>query len=205
MSLQDTLDQINNLDINDIDWSRVGVWPLLGRVVVWLCAVIGVFALTYFLFVQGLQSTHSREISEEQKLRKSFQNKVFQAASLDQYREQMIQMGKDFEFLIAQLPQKTQVPGLLDDIDDKGRVSGLNIVSIKLQPEEVGEFYVTLPIEIIVEGSYHNLGSFVSGIAGMPRIVTLHDYTVTRSGGVSNLRMVIQAKTYRSVDEQEAK
>jgi len=102
------------------------------------------------------------------------------------------------------LPKKTQVPGLLDDIDEKGRVSGLKILSIKLKPENIGEFYVTLPIEIIVEGSYHNLGSFVSGIAGMSRIVTLHDYSISKAGNSgSNLKMTIQANTYRSVDDEK--
>lgn len=204
MSLQDTLEQINNFDINDIDWSRVGVWPLMGRICVWVLAVIGVFALTYFLFVKDLQNTLAREVKNEQKLRNTFQTKVFQAATLDQHRKLMGQMEKDFEFLVAQLPKKTQVPGLLDDIDEKGRVSGLTIVSIKLQPEVRGEFYVTLPIEIIVTGSYHNLGSFVSGIAGMSRIVTLHDFKISVGKNSADLKMEIKAKTYRSLDEGSA-
>lgn len=201
MSLQDTIEQINNLDINDIDWSRVGVWPFAGRLCVWILAMVGVLALTYFLVVKGLQDTLTNEVKKEDQLRQTFQRKVTEAASLDQYRTQMKQMEKDFAFLIAQLPKKTQVPGLLDDIDEKGRVSGLNIVSIKLQPENVGEFYVTLPIDIVVEGSYHNLGSFVSGIAGMSRIVTLHDFDVNTGQGPTNLKMQIQARTYRSLDE----
>lgn len=204
MSLQDTIEQINSLDINDIDWSRVGVWPLIGRVFVWFMAIVGVVALVYFFGVQGLQSGLDKEVKREAQLRKTFQRKVSQAASLDQYRVQMQQMEKDFAFLIAQLPKKTQVPGLLDDIDEKGRVSGLNIVSIKLQPENVGEFYVTLPIEIVVEGSYHNLGSFVSGIAGMSRIVTLHNFDISKGKDASNLKMKIQARTYRSLDEEDS-
>ncbi len=201
MSLQDTLEQINNLDINDIDWSRVGVWPLLGRIVVWVLAIIAVFALTYFLFVSDLQSTLAREVKKEDTLRQSFQTKVFQAATLEQHRTLMGQMEKDFEFLVSQLPKKTQVPGLLDDIDEKGRVSGLNIVSVKLQSEQTGEFYITLPIEIVVEGSYHNLGSLVSGIGGMSRIVTLHDFKISGGDRPSSLKMTITAKTYRSLDD----
>lgn len=205
MSLQDAIDQINGFDINEIDWSRVGVWPLLGRICVWVLTVFAVLALAYFFLVQDLQGNLAREIQNEEKLRRSFQTKVFQAATLVQHRTLMGQMEKDFEFLIAQLPKKTQVPGLLDDIDEKGRVSGLDISSVKLQPEQVGEFYITLPIEIIVTGSYHNLGSFVSGIAGMSRIVTLHDFKVSSGKDSSNLKMVITAKTYRSLEDEDEK
>ena len=98
------------------------------------------------------------------------------------------------------MPQKTQVPGLLDDIDEKGRVSGLEIVSIKLQSEIRGQFYIILPIEIIVTGNYHNLGTFVSGVAGMARIVTLHDFDITSGSNPENLKMTIKAQTYRSLD-----
>lgn len=201
MSLQDTMDQINSFDINEIDWSRVGVWPLLGRICVWVLTVLAVLALAYFFLVQDLQASLKREVQNEGTLRSSFQAKVFQAATLEQQRTLMGQMEKDFEFLIAQLPKKTQVPGLLDDIDEKGRVSGLDISSVKLQAEQVGEFYITLPIEIIVAGSYHNLGSFVSGIAGMSRIVTLHDFKISLGDDPSQLKMTITAKTYRSLDD----
>ncbi|MFT5117239.1 MAG: type IV pilus assembly protein PilO [Kiritimatiellia bacterium] len=201
MSLQDTFEQINNFDINDIDWSRVGVWPLIGRMCVWLVAIVAVFVLVYFFFVKDLQGLLAGKVSEEQTLRSSFQGKAFQAATLDQQRKLMVQIEKDFEFLVAQLPKKTQVPGLLDDIDEKGRGSGLEIVSIKLLPEERGAFYITLPIEVIVVGSYHSMGSFVSGIAGMSRIVTLHDVNIRVGNDPSSLKMLIKAKTYRALDE----
>jgi len=200
MAFQDTLDQLNEFDINNIDWSRVGVWPFLGRLVVWLLVIAAILAATYFFVIKDMHVALDREIQNEQSLRTTFQEKAYQAATLEQFRELMAKMEKDFDFLVAQLPKKTAVPGLLDDIDEKGRDSGLDIVSIKLQPEIKGEFYVELPIEIIVTGSYHDLGSFVSGIAGMSRIVTLHDFSI--SGG-PNLRMTIKAKTYRSLDGGE--
>jgi len=202
MALQDTLEQINNFDINDADWSRVGVWPLAGRLCIFGGAIIAVLALAYFFFVKDLQTTLGQEIDNEQMLRDTFESKTFQAAALDQYRGQMVQMEKDFAFLIAQLPKKTQVPGLIDDIDEKGRLSGLSISSIKLKPENVGEFYVTLPIDILVEGSYHDLGAFVSGIAGMSRIVTLHDFSIASGADPLHLKMSIQARTYRSIDDK---
>jgi type IV pilus assembly protein PilO len=210
MAIQDAIEQIKNMDLNDIDWSRVGVWPLLGRVSIFFLAVFTVVALAAFLFINDWQTTLERENKKEEKLKNEFQFKVSQAAALDQYRNLMEQMGKDFEFLVNQLPKKTQVPGLLDDIDEKARLNGLEIVSVKLQPEQVSEFYVTLLIEIVVTGFYHEMGNFVSDVANMSRIVTLHDYKISKkkkasseSGKYSKLRMEIVAKTYRSIDEQE--
>ena len=158
MALQDTIEQLNNLDLSSIDWTRVGVWPLAGRVFVWIFAVIAIVAAAYFFFVKDLHKTLERETQSEQSLRTVFQQKAFEAATLDQYRELMEQMEKDFNFLVAQLPKKTQVPGLLDDIDEKGRDSGLNIVSIKLQSEVVGEFYVELPCLLYTSPSPRDRG-----------------------------------------------
>jgi type IV pilus assembly protein PilO len=201
MSLQDTFEKINDFDVNDIDWSRVGVWPLIARVCIWLVAMVAVLIFVYFFFVKDLQGSLVRELGNEQTLRSTFQSKAFEAATLDQQRKLMEAIEEDANFLVAQLPKKTEVPGLLDNIDEKGKDSGLEIISIKLQPEVRGEFYITLPIEVIVVGSYHNLGSFVSGIAGMSRIVTLHDVDIGVDKDSSRLKMVIKARTYRALDE----
>ncbi|EGG94032.1 Type IV pilus biogenesis protein PilO [gamma proteobacterium IMCC1989] len=153
------------------------------------------------MYIEEVQSDLKSEVSREQELRTQYQTRIFQAATLDQHNNLMEKMEIDFESLVAQLPQKTQVPGLLDDIDEKGRVSGLEIVSVKLQPEIRGEFYITLPIEIIVIGDYHNMGVFVSGIAGMARIVTLHDFAITTGDSPADLKMTIKAQTYRSLSD----
>lgn len=202
MALQDTIEQLNNLDINEIDWSRIGVWPLAGRAFVWILVIAAIIAGAYFGLIKDKYASLDRQIAEEVTLKQTFQQKALEAAKLDQYIELMARMEKDFEFLVSQLPEKTQVPGLLDDIDEKGRNSGLEIISIKLQPESVGDVYVELPIEIIVKGTYHNFGTFISSVAGMSRIVTLHDYTVTEVDG-SALQMVVLAKTYRYLSFDE--
>jgi type IV pilus assembly protein PilO len=202
MALQDTIEQLNNLDINEIDWSRIGVWPLAGRAVVWIIVVAAIIAGAYFGLIKDKYSNLNQQIAEEVILKRTFQQKALEAAKLDQYIQLMARMEKDFEFLVSQLPEKTQVPGLLDDIDEKGRNSGLEIISIKLKPESVGDVYVELPIEIIVKGTYHNFGTFISSIAGMSRIVTLNDYTVTEVSG-SALQMVVLAKTYRYLSFDE--
>jgi type IV pilus assembly protein PilO len=202
MALQDTIDQLNNFDINDVDWSRIGVWPLAGRMFVWLVIIAAIIAGAYFGLIKDKYTDLDRHAAQEVTLKQTFKQKALQAAKLDQYIELMSQMETDFEFLVSQLPAKTEVPGLLDDIDEKGRNSGLEIVSIKLQPESVGDVYVELPIDIIVKGTYHNFGTFISSIAGMSRIVTLHDYSVTQGDGVA-LQMVVRAKTYRYLSTDE--
>ena len=204
MALKDTLDQINNLDINDIDWSRIGVWPLAGRMVVWIALVIAILIATYFFFVKDLQNRLDRSVATEALLKDTFQQKAYQAAMLEQYQELMATMEENFEFLVSQLPEKTQVPGLLDDIDEKGRDSGLTINSIKLLPEVVADVYVELPIQISVEGTYHDFGTFVSSISGMSRIVTLHDYSITKNkDNPAVLEMEVAAKTYRYKTEDD--
>ena len=103
--------------------------------------------------------------------------------------------------MISQLPSDTEVPGLLEDITNKGLLNGLEISTIDLQPEVSREFYVELPIAIVASGSYHDLGAFVSGMAGLPRIVTLHDFSISGTGTNSAaLSMNITAKTYRYKD-----
>jgi type IV pilus assembly protein PilO len=113
-------------------------------------------------------------------------------------------MRDSFGALVSQLPSDTEVPGLLEDISAKGELNGLAIESIDLLDEVREEFYVELPISIEAEGSYHDLGAFISGMAGLPRIVTLHDFDIEMTGDdSSNLSMEITAKTYRYRDEGE--
>lgn len=197
MALKDVVDQLNDFDINDIDWTRMGVWPATGKIVLCVILVAAIVAGGYFLFVKDLNIALEKVTGKEQQLRETFRVKAFQAANLDAYREQMKEMEKSFGALVAQLPSDTEVPGLLEDIDERGAESGLTIESITLQGEKRGEFYVELPISIKVRGPYHDFGVFVSGVASMPRIVTLHDYTISKSAADGMLDMTILAKTYR--------
>jgi type IV pilus assembly protein PilO len=112
-------------------------------------------------------------------------------------------MRESFGALVSQLPSDTEVPGLLEDISSKGELNGLSIEAIDLLDEVLEEFYVELPIAIAASGSYHDLGAFVSGMAGLPRIVTLHDFEIEMSGeDSSNLSMSITARTYRYRDDE---
>ena len=119
-------------------------------------------------------------------------------ANLEVFKQQMVEMEETFGALVRQLPSDTEVPGLLEDITNTALGSGLTLREIQLQAEQKRDFYVELPISIQVSGSYHELASFVSSVAGLPRIVTLHDFTITpTSGNPDRLDMKVVAKTYR--------
>lgn len=203
MAVQDVIDQLNDFDINDVDWTRMGVWPFAGKVFLALLVAGSIITSGYFLFVKDLSLQLDQVTAKEVSLKSSFKAKAFQAANLDAYREQMKEMEASFGALVAQLPSDTEVPGLLEDIDERGADSGLLIESISLQKERSQEFYIELPISINVSGPYHDFGAFVSGVAGMPRIVTLHDYSIERQKDGGLLDMTILAKTYRYKSQEE--
>jgi type IV pilus assembly protein PilO len=203
MALSDTLEQIQNFDIADVDWEKVGIWPVWVKAMLALLLAVAILVLTYFLFVKDMEVTLASVTKKEVELRKSFEDKSEQASNLDAYRQQMVDLDQSLGALVSQLPSDTEVPGLLEDIDEKGASSGLSIGSIQLEPEKAAEFYIELPIKIAVQGSYHDFGAFVSGISSMPRIVTLHDYAILPSKEGTQLDMQISAKTYRYKSQGE--
>ncbi|MDG2442937.1 MAG: type 4a pilus biogenesis protein PilO, partial [Luminiphilus sp.] len=151
--------------------------------------------------IDGLREKLNSERNSEADLRRDFERKSFEAANLEAYKRQMLEMEESFGALVSQLPSDTEVPGLLEDITNKGEQNGLAISKIDLLPEVPQAFYIELPISIVAVGSYHDLGAFISGMAGLPRIVTLHDFNIRASGtNTSQLQMNIVAKTYRYRD-----
>ncbi|HRH77818.1 MAG TPA: type 4a pilus biogenesis protein PilO [Cellvibrionaceae bacterium] len=202
--LREYLEQLKSIEPSEINWERVGVWPWPARAFLALFAGGAIVAAAYFLVVKDKQLQLEDETRKEVSLKETFQKKAFEASNLEKYRQQIAEMEESFEALKKQLPNDTEVPGLLEDIDEKGVGSRLVIDSITLQPEKPAEFYVELPIDIKVTGGYHEFGSFVSGIAGMPRIVTLHNFSISRKKDSSSaLVMEIQAKTYRYRNQGE--
>jgi type IV pilus assembly protein PilO len=197
MALDDSLQQLKNLNLSELDIESIGVWPLPVRAFLLIVAFCLVLAGAYYFHIKDLGKELSAVQTEETQLKATFEKKAFQAANLDVYRQQMVDVEKLFGALLAQLPSDTEVPGLLEDITDLGNGASLNIVSITLQPERATEFYVELPIKIVAEGAYHDVGAFVSGIAGLPRIVTLHEYSLTSNDESSMQELQIEARTYR--------
>lgn len=203
MALEDTLQAVREFDINDLDFENVGVWPTPVKIIVWTILLIATLVGGYYYHIQDLQNELVAAQKEEVDLKKDFEKKAFQAANLDAYRQQMAEMEESFGALVSQLPSDTEVPGLLEDITNKGLLNGLDIGSIDLRREQAREFYVELPIAISATGSYHDLGAFISGMAGLPRIVTLHDFKIEAKRKNTNmLSMSIIAKTYRYKDEE---
>jgi type IV pilus assembly protein PilO len=196
MAAESTLDQIKNFDLNNIDFNRAGVWPLPGKIFVCVLLIAAVLLFTYYFWVSDLKNELASVAAKEAGLKETFKNKSYEAANLDAYKAQMDEMNATFAKLLSRLPQKTEIAGLLEDIGAKGRESGLTINSLGIKPEVTAEYYIEVPIGINVTGGYHDLGGFVSGVAALPRIVTLHDFSITRSKS-QTLQMDILAKTYR--------
>ena len=185
------------LDVSEFNFQNVGVWPLLYRGLVFVGVISVVLIAGYFLHVTDLYGTLNSVEAKEKALRGTYQEKAFEVANLEAYRQQMVELEKSFNVLLGQLPGDTEVPGLLEDITELGYGSSLEIKTISLLPEKAAEFYVELPIKIIAEGGYHDVATFISGVAGLPRIVTLHDYSLKISEKQSRQVFEIEAKTYR--------
>jgi type IV pilus assembly protein PilO len=203
MSLSESLEGLRRIDISELDINNLGSWPLAVKVVAATLVMALVMAVGYFFYIQDLEDQLQAARTNEGTLKEQFSNKAFQAANLQPYKVQMAEMENTFGALLRQLPSDTEVPGLLEDITRTGLGSGLEFEEIKLLPEAAQQFYIELPIQITVVGAYHDLATFVSGVASLPRIVTLHDFEIKplEAASPNRLRMSILAKTYRYNDE----
>ncbi len=202
MSWIDRLKELSEIDLNDLDLENVGSWPAAARAIVAGALFVLLVVTGYYYHIANLADRLTSLENKELELRREFERKSFEAQNLDAYKVQLQEMRDSFGALVSQLPSDTEVPGLLEDISAKGQLNGLSIESIDLLDEVLQEFYVELPIAIEASGSYHDLGAFISGMAGLPRIVTLHDFDIAMSNDDSaNLSMEITAKTYRYRDE----
>lgn len=191
------------LNISEFNIDNIGVWPPLYRGLVCAAVLVIILVSGYFLHVKDLYVILDAAIAKEKVLRTSYEQKAFEVANLEAYRIQMAELEESFNALLGQLPGDTEVPGLLEDITDLGYGSSLEIKTISLQPETAREFYVELPIKIIAEGGYHDVAAFVSGVAGLPRIVTLHDYSLKDNKGQERQVFEVEAKTYRYKGEED--
>lgn len=203
MNLNESLEGLRKIDLNDLDLNNVGSWPAAVKFIAGTILFVGVLFLGYNFHLKDLQVQLEASQAQELTLKEQFSLKAFQAANLDAYKEQMQEMEVSFGALLKQLPSDTEVPGLLEDVTRTGLGSGLEFEEIKLLPEVAQQFYIELPIQVTVVGGYHDLATFVSGVASLPRIVTLHDFELVSSDAESSskLRMNILAKTYRYNDK----
>ncbi len=194
------LEELQSLDANDI-----GRWPFMFR-----AGVIGiVFAVVvglgiYWMIIEDKYPALQRVQQEEDTLRDVFENKQRKAANFDAYKAQLAQIEQSFGTMLRQLPGETEIPSLIVDISQTGLAAGLQEKLFQPQPEVPKDFYAEKPITISLSGGYHEIANFVSGVAALPRIVTLHDINITPDNpdNFDSLTMQVTAKTYRYIEEE---
>ena len=207
-AIKSFFEQLRNLDARD-----VGRWPFLFRAL----AIILVFGIAtgllvwQFVYRGNLPDLRAAE-AEQQSLWSTFDQKQRKAANLEAYRQQLAEIERTFGAMLRQLPGKTEVPSLLVDISQTGLAAGLQEKLFQPGQESRQDFYAELPIKIRLTGSYHEFGEFVSGVAALPRIVTLHDIQISQNKGrggrgtvapTDDLVLDLTAKTYRYLEESE--
>jgi type IV pilus assembly protein PilO len=197
MAIEDIIKSLQEIELSELTVDNIGSWPVVVKAAAWVLAFVLIVTGGYYGLIQSMEGELKQSQAQERSLKVSYTNKAHEAANLEAYRQQMVDIEENFGTLLSQLPSDTEVPGLLDDISNAGVSNGLQFNKIGLLPENKKEFYIELPIAISVEGTYHDIGAFVSSVAALPRIVTLHDFTVDRGKTGGNLVMKIQAKTYR--------
>jgi type IV pilus assembly protein PilO len=193
------IDDLRSLDTND-----PGRWPLPIRIGAVAAVFVAVVAIGVYMFViQQEMPLLAKAQKEEQDLRATFEDRQRKAANFDAYRAQLAEIERDFGAMLRQLRGKTEVPSLIVDISQTATGAGLEELAFTPQGEIQKDFYAELPIKLRYTGSYHELGNFVSGIAALPRIVTLHDIQI-RPANAQNpdeLTLDVTAKTYRYLED----
>ena len=198
-------------ELRDLDPRDPGRWPLAALAGAVGATFLVLTVIMVYLFVwDGVRPELQQKEAQEQALRAEFQQKHAQAVNLAVYKQQLKDLQRSFGALLRQLPGKTEVPNLLVDISQTALAAGLQQKLFQPGPEQDKDFYAELPIKMELTGSYHQFGEFVSGIAALPRIVTLHDIQIVptaangkSSGGYDDLTLTLTAKTYRYLDPDE--
>ena len=195
------VEELQSLDVND-----VGRWPLAFRAAVIVIVFIAVsFAGIWFTIIKDKAPQLKRAEAAEQELRVTFENKQRKAANYDAYKAQLAQIEQSFGTMLRQLPGETEIPSLIVDISQTGLASGLQEKLFQPQGEIPKDFYAEKPIKIQLSGGYHEIAKFVSGVAALPRIVTLHNIVITpeEQGVYDSLSLEVTAQTYRYIEEAD--
>lgn len=188
---------------NSLDPNNYGSWPMPVKITCWIFIFIFICALGYFVLIQSMLDDISNAQAEEKNLLNSYQQKESTLRNLKAYQQQLTTMEENFNQQLQQLPKESEIPGLVEDINVTGVNSGLKFKTINLDNEIKQEFFIEQPISITASGNYHSFGQFASDVAALPRIVTLHDFTITatpnenKKSDIPNISYDIKAKTYR--------
>lgn len=198
---------MNLQELNELDLSNVGVWPLPVKILIALILAVLVGVAWYYLDTQEQLVSWEQAETKEKGLRETFEAKQAKAVNLEAYKTQLEEMKQSFGAMLRQLPDRTEVAELLVDVSQTGLASGLEFDLFQPTGEVPKEFYAELPIKLKVHGHYHEFGNFISGLAALPRIVTIHDVVIMpakqKQGDKDGLlTLEATAKTYRYLDEE---
>ena len=194
---------LRSIDLRELDFASVGAWSSRRKTVVALMWLSLLLVLGYLLFLLSSTTRLQQQAEAQVALKTAFESRVAQVANLDAYVIQLHDLEAAFSAMLKQLPAQAQVPGLLDQVSQLGKANGLVIERIQWLPEVLQPFYAELPLQMTLAGGYHELGLFVSAMASLPRIVTLHDFALAPLNGTGDgqLRMTLLARTYRTHDQ----
>ena len=204
MTVEQFFQQFNTLDMNNY-----GSWPASVKITCWIFIFLAVLALGYFVVIKSQLEEIANAQAKEQSLLNEFKEKDSKLRNLQQYQTQLQEMEANFNQQLQQLPKETEIPSLVEDINLTGVNSGLKFKNIRLENEVKQEFFIEQPISIEATGDYHAFGAFTTGIAALPRIVTLHDFTVEakqdteKKSDIPVIHYTVKAKTYRYVGADE--
>ena len=204
---------MNISELNDLDLTDIGNWPAVGKAAVLVLIMAAVIGAGYYFDTQHMRLQLQQVQGEEQKLLKEFHKRQRVIANLEAYRAQLAEMEKSLASMLRQLPTRTEMPDLLEDISNTGLINGLVFDRFKPESERPQEFYATQPISIRARGTYHQFGAFLSGVSALPRIVTVGNLKIGNGKkGAGNDKddreteeLVLEASlnTYRYLDEDE--
>ena len=205
---------LSEINLSDFDLREAGDWPWVGKIILAVLVVAAVLGAGYYFFTSSSLEKLDQVSNEEQKLRQEFIEKQRVAANLESFRAQLKQMEAELEIMLRQLPTGTEMPDLLQDISNTGKKNGLDFELFKPEAEQPRDFYAAKPITIKAQGTYHQFGAFVSGVAALSRIVTLENATLTskvatnkanktseKPSGAESLDIQATLQTYRYMDE----
>ena len=204
MTVEQFFQQFNTLDMNNY-----GSWPASVKITCWIFIFLAVLALGYFVVIKSQLEEIANAQAKEQSLLNEFKEKDSKLRNLQQYQTQLQEMEANFNQQLQQLPKETEIPSLVEDINLTGVNSGLKFKNIRLENEVKQELFIEQPISIEATGDYHAFGAFTTGIAALPRIVTLHDFTVEakqdteKKSDIPVINYTVKAKTYRYVGADE--
>ena len=203
-----TLAELQNFDFSALDPKAIGSWPWLVRVFVLIAVFIALLIGGWFLMIADTVNGLERVRADEVALRSDFSAKAHKATNLAAYKAQLEQMDRQFGELLRQLPGRTEIENLIEEVARESLSSNLTQELFKPEAEQVKEFYAELPITMKLSGDYHEFAEFASRVSALPRIVTMHDVRIiydekTKGGPTGLLTMDVTAKTYRYLEPEE--